>query len=388
MGLVFGPRARIVWVVALALIVFGYVRTATRAGEFTTLTPRFDGACLQLPGLVGAEDLVFDPVLGAAWTAGYDRRAARAGTGDAGGYIKTITFPGFDVAASGEAGADAARGQPQVSGDLSPAGAGDLRPHGIDLHIDAAGVRRLFVIDHAVTGDALLIFRVSGSDLILEERLTDPLLVNANDVVAIDARSAYVTLDKASPTGSLGELVEGVLDRRNGKVLSVSAEGVTLRARDLAYANGVQLIEDGRGLVVAETLGRSLAIFDRDPATNVLAFRERVFLGTGVDNITTAPDGRLFVAAHPKLLTFTGHARDPRKAAPSQVLMVDLAAKEVDQLFLDEGRLASGSATALVDPAARRMLIGTVYEPFVLACELPPVWRHSEAYPAARPQQR
>lgn len=360
----------IVIVLLAAAVSFFVVRTYDHAGEFTTLRPVFDGECLQLDGFVGVEDMVLDPQTRIVYGAGEDRRALRAGEPSRGAiYAIALDDP------SGATPLDLSNGAPE-----------EFHPLGVDLHIDADGERRLFVVNRAEAGHRLEIFQLVDDAWVLERSIVDPSLHNANDVVALGPDRAYVTIDKNAATGSFGEIIEGALRLRNGRIMLASVDGVTEVASGLTYANGIALSQDGATLYVAETVGRALRIYDRDADTNALSLRQRGFLGTGVDNITTDAQGRLFIAAHPKLITLSrGHAAHEGRPSPSQVIMVDPTAQEADQVYLNMGEEISGSSVAVVDVEARRMLIGAIYEPHVLACELPEVWRHSEAYPASRP---
>ncbi len=343
------------------------LRTLSDAGEFTTLVPRFDGACTRLEGFVGAEDMAFDAQARQVYVSGVDRRAR--GTR---GAVWVVPFDSPEAATP----VDATGGSPTA-----------FTPHGVDLHVDAAGVRRLFVINHAAAGDRIDVFRVADGRLTLERSLSDPLLVHANDVVALGPAQAFVTLDSAA-SGRLGQVVETLLQQRTGQVLYIDADGARVVAQDLAFANGLALSGDGAMLYVAETVGRSLALYRHNRDTHDLVFERREFIGTGVDNIIRDDSGLLWIGAHPKLVSFLGHARDGARRSPSQVIIIDPEAGEGDQVFLSDGGDISGSSVAVADVATRRMLIGSVFERFILSCSLPEVWRQSEAYPASRPANR
>ncbi len=367
-------RWAVILVVVLgAAISFVIFRTYQRAGEFTTLFPRFDGECSELAGFPGSEDMVLDPETRLVYVAGEDRRALRAGQASRG---EVWAVP-LDAPEEAEA-LDLTGGVPE-----------DFHPLGVDLFIGDDGARRLFVVNRAEAGHRLEIFRVEEGGLVHERTIADAAMRNANDVAAISADTAYVSIDKNSPTGSFGEILEGALERRTGRIMLASPDGVELAADGLIYANGIVLSEDGETLYAAETVGRALAIYDRDPASNALSRRERAFLGTGVDNVTRDAEGRLFLAAHPQMLTLArGHARDASRTSPSQVIVVDPEERRIDQIYLSDGADISGSSVAIVDVEARRMLIGSIYEPHILSCSLPETWRHSEAYPAQRPRTR
>ncbi len=364
-----GARLVVVGVVVLiAAASLTYWTAWLRAGEATTLTPIFEGTCEAWTGYVGAEDMVRDSATGRVYVSGEDRRALRRGDSVRGAIWSVgIDSPGERV-------------------DLTGGAPTDFHPLGIDLHVGADGVNRLFVVNRASIGHRVEVYRVkSDGSLDLERTFSGDLLENANDVAAAGPAAAYVSIDKASPTGSFGEVLEGVFDRPNGMIVRVDADGATVVADNLKYANGLALSEDGATLYAAETLGKRLNFYDIGEDGG-LSIRDRVRLGTGLDNITRDDAGRLFIAAHPKLLTFAlGHAKSANKDSPSQVVVVDPANEVVDQVFLSLGADISGSSVALVDVAARRMLVGSVYEPHILACDLPEVWRHSESHPARRP---
>jgi arylesterase/paraoxonase len=109
-------------------------------------------------------------------------------------------------------------------------------------------------------------------------------------------------------------------------------------------------------------------MFDLDPLSGTLSPKGRIEIGSGVDNIDVDADGRLWVAAHPKLLTFVRHASDPAVFSPSQVFRIDPASRRVEEVYLDLGSGISGSSVAAFRDG--RMLIGTVFDPKFLDCRL------------------
>jgi arylesterase/paraoxonase len=99
--------------------------------------------------------------------------------------------------------------------------------------------------------------------------------------------------------------------------------------------------------------------------------RQRIDLGTGVDNIELDEDGHLWIGAHPKLLTFVKHAKDLGVLSPSQVLKVALGEDgrfRVDEIFLNDGEALSGSSVASV--FQNTLLVGSVYDKRFLMCTL------------------
>jgi hypothetical protein len=81
----------------------------------------------------------------------------------------------------------------------------------------------------------------------------------------------------------------------------------------------------------------SIGLFYLDATSGVLTPNGRIEIGSGVDNIVD-PDGRLWVAAHPKLLTFVRHVSDPTALAPSQVFRIGPATRRVPRSFWTPAR--------------------------------------------------
>jgi arylesterase/paraoxonase len=152
----------------------------------------------------------------------------------------------------------------------------------------------------------------------------------------------------------------------DGTAFSEAAEG-------LGYANGINISPDGRTVYVCAVTERSLHVYDRNPATNALAHRIKIKLGTGVDNVEVDPEGGLWIGAHPKLLSFVKHSEDPAALSPSQVLHLSPRADggfEIEEVYLNRGEELSASSVAAV--RASRLLIGGVFDPKFLDCRMGP----------------
>lgn len=223
-----------------------------RAGENLEVVTRFNGSCVKLNGHQGAEDIVVDAERRVAYAVGGDRRSFRSG-GPGRAYIRAIALDG------------AAPGLPI---DLAPLTPATLRTFGADLHIDAEGTRRLFVANRPDGGHTIEVFRLTGTTTFVHERtLRSPLLRNPNEVKAIGPDRALVTLDKEADAGTVMEVLEGAFERLTGKLLLIGPDEARIVADGLSMANGIAFSPDGRTAYVAETVGRSLVLFDRDPAT-------------------------------------------------------------------------------------------------------------------------
>ena len=111
--------------------------------------------------------------------------------------------------------------------------------------------------------------------------------------------------------------------------------------------------------------GLEVRMYDRDPASEALAFRQAIPLGSGPDNIEIDEHGDLWIGSHPKLLRIEAHRDDSTTLSPSQVLHVTPDGK-VDEVYLDDGSTISGSSVAAV--RGNRLLIGEIFDEGFLDC--------------------
>jgi arylesterase / paraoxonase len=326
------------------------VRLYWRAGEFKTLTPHFAGECTIVGGVVGAEDIVIDHAKGLAFVSAADRRASLAGAPPRGGtYL-------YDLA-------DAEHRLRKLTPDASP----EFFPHGVSLHVGPDGRTTLLVVNHERGKHSIEVYRWDGERLSHAKTIADPLMVSPNDVHAIDHERFFVTNDHANPPG-WARTVEEYLQREISNVLYYDGARFHEAAAGIGLPNGVNGSPDGRTLYVASTITGSIRLFALDPANGALTPSGRIEVGSGVDNIDVDAGGRLWVAAHPKLLTFVHHISHPTALAPSQVFRIEPASGRVEEVFLDLGSRLSGSSVAAFHDG--RMLVGAVFDPKFLDCKL------------------
>jgi arylesterase / paraoxonase len=340
--------SKTIWWVALGLVTLLGVLlldTLHSAGELTSLTPR-PLHCRSVPGLVGPEDITVDRARDVAYISATDARAIMK---------KQTAFGAL---------------YRYAVGDDTPTQlytADRFHPHGIGYFSDGAAPDLLYVVNHeSDTSHSIEVFEVTDSGLRHAQTLRDPALVSPNDVVAIRRGELYVTNDHGVGRGP-GQLFDDFSRRARGQILHLKDGKFRVLASDLAYANGINAKGDGSELYVAESTGRRLRIYTRDAASGSITLRQTLDLGTGADNIELAPDGSLYVGAHPKLLTFFRHASDARMPSPSEVLRV--TGGKVEQVFLDLGDQLSASTVGA--PYRDRLLIGSVFADHFLDCKLP-----------------
>ncbi|MCU0882077.1 MAG: SMP-30/gluconolactonase/LRE family protein [Hyphomonadaceae bacterium] len=367
----------IVALIVVALLSYTFFRAWVRAGEMTRLTWRFDGTCTLVPGIAGAEDMALDRERRVLWVSSDDRRPGKEGVP---GAIHAIAFDAPTLAAN----------------PVTPVGRTmdeSVSPHGLSLLVAADGSRVLGVVNHPKghldhAGTTVDIYDIGeDNSLTLRRSVKVPGLSRINDIAMSGPDSFYATSESDAAQGSLAELAGFILDNdRTGAIWHVAGDQATKVAGGLAFANSVALSPDGKRLYATGTIDRTLHIYDRNPATDRLTKLDAAFLGTGLDNLDVEPDGRIWLAAHPRLMTFFGHAQTPEaRFAPSQILIVEPAADgaggKIDQVLLQDGSAAfSGASVAVRDGS--RMVLGSVFSPGLQACTLPQVWKHSEAHPA------
>jgi arylesterase/paraoxonase len=333
----------------IALLAVSFVMN--RAGQFKALEPIELPDCRAVAGAPGAEDITIDRSSGTAYLSSFDRRAAQAGEPRQGAIFA------YDLGAP-----DAA---PRL---LTADFAGVLYPHGLSLWSGDEGTF-LHVVNHPPAGHAVEIFELRSDRLEHRETVRGDLLVSPNDVLAVGPRRFYVTNDHGHVAG-IGRMLEEYLQRAESNVVYFDGEAWSVAATGIAYANGINGSSDGLAVYVAGTTRGRLHVFTRDASTGALDAVEVIELGTGVDNIEVDRHGMLWLGAHPKLLSFVAHARDPAKRSPSQVLWVDpdqAIDPPVRDVYLSLGGELSGSSVAA--PFGSRVLIGSVFEPHFLDCE-------------------
>ncbi|MEM1245475.1 MAG: SMP-30/gluconolactonase/LRE family protein [Acidobacteriota bacterium] len=324
------------------------------AGQFRTLEPIALPSCTEVPGLVGPEDLTIHRDDAVALVSAVDRRDPEARGG----------IYAYELKPS--------RADAPLLVELTKDFEGDFRPHGLSLRRSPIDGDSVFVVNHP-DGEAgphtVEIFDWRSRRLTHRKTVTDPLLISPNDVLAVDGERFYATNDHGRGPGfsrKFGDLV----GRRDSNVVYWDGESMRVVAEGLGYANGINMSKDGKIVWVAATTEGAIHIYDRDPETGDLSPWHVEVLGTGVDNIELDLHGSLWIGAHPKLLSFLGHAGDADKTSPSEVLWYDPDRRldpYVRPVYLDLGEELSGISVAA--PFGSRVLMGSVFEPFLLVCE-------------------
>jgi arylesterase/paraoxonase len=338
--------------VIFLVIAWRVVDTVRHAGEFKTIKPHFSGQCTKASGAVGAEDITIHPQSGVAFISSNDRRALLAGERTQGAIYA------YDL-----------KSETPALKNLTQDFAEPFHPHGISLYLGENSEASLFVVNHRPDGEFIEIFDYQDSILVHRESIRGELMTSPNDVVAVGARSFYVTNDHGN-VSALGRTAEEYLLLARSYVLYYDGQSFKKVAEDILYANGINVSHDGKTVYVAACTGLKIHVYDRDAASGALKLKKEIPLGTGVDNIELDAEGNLWAAAHPQLLTFTRHAKDASKLSPSEILKISFISNgdyKIEQIYLNNGEEISGSSVGAV--FGKTLLIGSVFEKHFLVCE-------------------
>ncbi len=352
-------RAGLVLAVVALALAGGVLETVADAGAFRTVTPHGFEACTRIEGFTGSEDAVFDEATGLVLFSSQDFRSLEAEAPRDGAIF------GWDPGSS-------ASPRP-IAHDLgSP-----LHPHGLGLFVAADGTRILFVVTHPTrTSSQVESFEVmAGPSLKHRRTFTAPEFISLNDVAPVGPEQFYVTIDAGTRAGTLARLAETFLRLPWSGLGYFDGTKAQVVASGMRYANGVAVSGDGTTVFVSESTGRRLMAFSRDVASGHLTLIVEQRTESGLDNLSMASDGAIWVAAHPKLLDFLGHAKDPNHHSPSQLLRARLDLTSVrfliDEVAIDDGSTISGSSVALPLPSGR-VVVGSVFERHALSCAVTP----------------
>lgn len=330
--------------------------TLLSAGVFRTIEPHYRGQCTRVEGVVGAEDITIDPLTGVAYISAMDRRLL-ASTGEHQGGIYTYIPGSFD--------------RPEkLASDLE----GDFHPHGIGLWKGRreGEADRLFVVTHPLDADGngtsqVDVFDLGDAGLAHVRTVKPDRPISLNDVAAAGRDRFYASIDRGSET-ALGQTLEIYGQLARGGIMLGDGDSMQRLPMNLVYPNGVQVNRKGTMLYVAETTGQRIIAYGIEAGTGALTKIAERRVDTALDNIEITASGWMWVAAHPKTFAFLDHAKDAANNSPSQVVRFRAEGDsfQMREVYMNAGEEISGASVAA--PAGRRMLIGSVFEPFILDC--------------------
>jgi len=344
-------------VVAIVVVAGSGLWAYAKLGGFKSVARTFAGTCVMVTGPGSAEDIAVDRERGLAYLSVLDRAALVGGSHVGGGvavYDLDASLPTFDFSSIPEPF--------------------DFRPHGLSLYKEPNGDRRLYVINHRSSGqETVELFNVLGGDTFAHvESFAHPLLASPNDLAVVGPRRFYIANDSGKLSG-----FERTLDMLFGAgfIDLVYVDGDTARTvlEGVPMAAGIAASADARQVYVAFTTRKTVAVYDRDPATGELGLRAEVAVDFGVDNIDVAADGALWAAGHPSFIAMIQHfasgAAEPSPSAIVRIPIVDGDPGPPETVYLDPGTEFSTASVAAV--TGDTMLVGGITPKKILRCTLP-----------------
>jgi arylesterase/paraoxonase len=344
----------IIIIAVLGILALYILNTLYSAGVFKTLKPHLEGTIKTIyTTMPGTEDLDIDYQKGLLFISSTDRWEQLKGKPVEGGIYLLQLDSGI-----------APRKLPTTY-------KGVFRPHGISFFSKEGG-DYLFVVNHRSDDDSYVeLFQFKNDTLFYKKSFSDRLLFSPNDVVGVDSNQFYVTNDHGTKKGK-GRMAEDYLRLPWSYLLYYNGAQFTKAYEGLTYGNGVNVSNDGSKLYVTHTTGRELLTFSRNKQTGELKLLDKLNLESGLDNIHVDDEGNLWIASHPKMLKFIGHAKDSINKSPSQVFKLTPATNgtdyTVEEVYLNEGEQLSGSSVAV--QYKNELLVGVVFDHKVLRATL------------------
>jgi arylesterase/paraoxonase len=343
----------IILCIVIAVLAVFMLKTFRDAGEFSALTPHATCACVKVNNVPGAEDIAIDNSTGTAFVSSFDRRSLMKGR-----FIQGAVYA-YNL-----------EGKPELK-NLTAGLKFEFSPHGLSFYKNDDGRKYLFVINHRKLKNYIEIFEFKNNALAHLESVTGDLVMSPNDVAGAGPRQFYFTNDHGSAS-SFGSSIEDYLQLRRANVAYYDGKQFRIVADGFGYANGIWLSDNGKRVYLTTTTGKKFYDYDRF-ADGSLKRAAEISLGTGGDNIDIDGNGVIRVAGHPKLLTFTRHAKNENNKAPSQILEVIKDGKggySFREIYLNLGDEISAASVGAV--YKKRLLVGSVFENFFLDCTMKP----------------
>ena len=184
-------------------------------------------------------------------------------------------------------------------------------------------------------------------------------LVSVNDVSPTGLRSFYATNDNGwmrhHPLNALSLIIPML---SGSSVVHWDGQSVSFAVApgSFSLANGIAVSPDGRQVHVADTMGAGALRTYARGADDVLVLTRTLDLGTGLDNLSLAADGSIYIGCHPNSLRFLRHALTGHLDSPSQVIRVSgsFPSPQVDEIYLSNGdgeaHVAASSTGLVIGP--------------------------------------
>ncbi len=232
-----------------------------------------------------------------------------------------------------------------------------INPHGISVFGDL-----LAMVSHDKESDSIKIFEMSGKKLILKNNLTDEKLYNGNDIVFINEKQFFVTIDHSLKT-DFSKILENTIQFPGGKVLFYDGENFHEVIEGIVFANGIQFKKNK--IYISSMIGKKIYVYNIE---NPLKPKEEkvISLDEFPDNLHIE-DERLLITTHQKIFTLKAHSEQPkRNHSKSSLYEYNLSNGSLSRLstFPD-----SYSALSVTVPFENEYVLGNIYSEFLLRCK-------------------
>ncbi|WP_413290695.1 hypothetical protein [Bdellovibrio sp. HCB337] len=243
----------------------------------------------------------------------------------------------------------------------------DFRPHGIDV-FETAERTLVYAVNHRTDFETTVeVFEYRGDKLLFLKTLIDPFFQSGNDIAVLSEDRFYLTSDFGTPRKPVQKVTQ-YLRHATGYVSFFDGKKADLVIPSVFYANGLTLNTAKTTLFVAGMLEKTVRVYDI--SSGKPQYVKTLHVDGGPDNIRWAHE-KLFVAAHPKLLTLKQESEDRAIKAPSQIIEYsDLNAKESKSIILYANQGDEISSASIAMPLEEnRLLIGSVFDNQILDCK-------------------
>ncbi|KAL7753159.1 hypothetical protein RI367_001613 [Sorochytrium milnesiophthora] len=270
-----------------------------------------------------------------------------------------------------------------------------LQARGLDagMTLHGLGVRSadkdnavvLTFVNHRMAGGSCIeVFehQIGTTRMDHKKTVCDPLIHDPNNIVPLSGSGTtfYVSNYLSKDTSRLQRLAEQFL-RSQTTTVALHTEGKTrVVAKKLAAANGVAISPNGKTVYVAESVGATLVMYQRQ-ADNSLRRTDTIKLPILPDNVNVIPStGELLISGHPSAIDFLKWEKT-QYTHPSPTVVVKISNNTdaqqfygkkwaVDVIFSDaSARLISAGTVAAAHDESGTVLIGGVMSKGVVLCK-------------------
>lgn len=233
-----------------------------------------------------------------------------------------------------------------------------FNPHGFDLQT-INGVSYLYVINHyrdAASTSSVIQFKINTTNLEFIKEYKNALLISPNDLTVLPNGSFYFSNDKNS-----SNILDLLTNPNAGSVVYCDGNDTWKKVDSLiGFPNG--LYNENNTLYLATSRNHALYRYTIN-IDGTLQNKSTLSTINGMDNITNAGD-ELIISVHPDEVKFALLSYIPTTVSPSITYAIDKQTGSAHILFKDDGKVISGSSTALIN--GDDLYLAQVFGDFVL----------------------